>query len=208
MQLDRDRGRRSHLAGDRRLAEAARRGCPRASERLVAEHAPRMRAVARRMLRNDLDADEVVQDAFLQAFRHIERYRGDARLSTWLHRITCNAALMRLRKRRRTPEVAAGDLLDEVDATGPAAAAQAPGDPETLAAGAQRGRRVLRLARELPEPYRTVLWLRDVCELDTGEVAAEMGTTRSAVKTRLHRARAALRRALEAEESAPSPVAA
>ncbi len=189
----------TRLARDRELIEAVRSGCSNASRRLVDEHSPRMRALARRMLRDEVDTEEVVQDALLAAFRNIDGFRGDSRLSTWLHRITTNAALMRLRKRRRTREVPAGDLSgeNESDARTPGASR----DPETLYSNTQLHRRMLKLAAQLPEPHRTVLWLRDVCELETRQVARQLGTTDGAVKTRLHRARAALRRALEAEET-------
>jgi RNA polymerase sigma-70 factor (ECF subfamily) len=141
------------------------------------------------------DAREVVQETFVSAFRALDRFKGDARLSTWLHRITVNTALMKLRTRRRKPEEPIEPLLPAFLEDGhhrerfqswtePADAALVRED--------QR-RRVRQSIDQLPESYRTVLLLRDIEEMDTGEVAAAMGISPNAVKIRLHRARQALR---------------
>lgn len=184
----------------RPLAERLRAGEPEAYEELVRANTGRLLAVARRMLRNEEDAREVVQEAFLSAFRSIERFEGGARLSTWLHRIAVNAALMRLRSRRRKPEDSIEDLLPRFREDGHFASLPAPWrDPSGESAA---GRRELRgRVREsidrLPERYRTVILLRDIEELDTAEVARMLELSPNAVKTRLHRARQALRNLLD-----------
>ncbi len=153
-----------------------------------------MLSVARRMLRVEEEARDVVQEAFVSAFKAIDRFEGTARLSTWLHRITVNAALMRLRRQRRKPEESIADLLPSFDDTG--AWEEEPAEwslPEDQAER-QETRAIVRACIErLPASYRTILVLRDIEELDTDETALALGLSASAVKARLHRARQALR---------------
>jgi RNA polymerase sigma-70 factor (ECF subfamily) len=181
------------------LLEALRRGDPAASERWVRESTPRLLAVTRRLLGDDEEARDAVQEAFLSAFRALDGFQGGSRLSTWLHRIAVNAALMRLRTRRRRPEDPIEDLLPRFLEDGHFAAAPAPwrerGD--ALLERRELRARVRAAIEGLPEGHRNVLLLRDIEELDTGEVAEMLGLTVGAVKTRLHRARAALREALD-----------
>src|SRR5512147_2223050 len=100
------------------LIAGLRRGDEASYEQLVREHGGAMLAVARRYLRTEDDARDVVQEAMLSAFRGIARFSADAKLSTWLHRIVVNCALMRLRSRRRRPEDAIEDLLPSFDEQG------------------------------------------------------------------------------------------
>jgi RNA polymerase sigma-70 factor, ECF subfamily len=198
------RGRRAQLsaaeqAAEKEYLERLRRGEDAAFEELVRENAGRMLSVARRLLGSEEEARDAVQEAFLSAFRALGRFQGDSRLSTWLHRIAVNAALMRLRAKRRRPEEYIEDLQPRFREDGHFEPAPRPW---------QEGGAVL-LEREelhaevrsaiavLPEPYRDVLWHRDIEELDTAETARLLGLTSAAVKTRLHRARAALREALD-----------
>jgi RNA polymerase sigma-70 factor (ECF subfamily) len=182
-----------------KLLERLRRGEDAAYEELVRTHAGRMLSVARRMLRNDDDANDAVQDAFLSAFRAIDRFEGGSRLGTWLHRIVVNAALMKLRTRRRKPEEPLDPLLprflDDGHMAQPARAWALPADEAVV--GEETRRLVLDRIAELPETYRTILLLRDVEGLDTDETATALGITPGAVKTRLHRARLALRELLD-----------
>lgn len=180
------------------LLARLRAGEEGAYEALVRAFGGRLLAVARRMLGNEEDARDAVQEAFLSAFRSLDRFEGEARLSTWLHRIVLNASLMRLRQQRRRPEVSLDDLLPRFLEDGHAA------DPAQdwklpLDALARRETRdlVRRSIESLPEVYRSVLLLRDVEELDTDETARLLGLSESAVKTRLHRARQALRGLLD-----------
>ncbi len=180
---------------DDALVAALRRGDERAYEQLVRTHAGRLLTVARRLLRNDEDARDAVQEAFLLAFRGLPAFGERCRLSTWLHRILVNAALMKLRTRDRKPEAPIDDLLPRYLPDGH----HVEQFDEWRMPGPQRlmrdeARAAVRAAiDQLPESYRTILVLRDIDELDTGEVAEMLGISQNAVKIRLHRARQALR---------------
>ncbi len=191
----------SLAADDAALVEALRNGDDGAAEQFVRTHAGRMRAVARRMTGNDAEADDVVQDAFLSAFRAIDGFKGGSQLGTWLHRITVNAALMKLRSRRSRPEGFLEELLPRFSEQG--YLTRSAGDwsrtADELAQREETRQTVLRLINELPAIYRDVILLRDIEELDTAETASMLGIGEGAVKTRLHRARLALRGLLELE---------
>ena len=185
---------------EEKLLVRLRAGEDAAYETLLRLHTGRMLAVARRFLSSDEDAREAVQEAFVSAFRAIDRFEGEARLSTWLHRIVVNACLMKLRTRRRKPEESIEDLLPRFQENGHLAEL-----PTGWREGAdallerEEARNLVREAIErLPEAYRTVLLLRDIEEYDTEQAAQALGLTRAAVKTRLHRARQALRQLLDA----------
>jgi RNA polymerase sigma-70 factor (ECF subfamily) len=184
---------------DTALLARLRGGEDAAYEELVRTHGPRLLATAKRLLPNEEDARDAVQDAFLSAFRSLDGFAGDALLSTWLHRITVNAALMKLRARRRKPEASIDELLPRFLEDGhqadPAVPWRAP--DESPLERAQTRELVRKSIDALPESYRTVLVLRDLEELDTEETAALTGLTVNAVKTRLHRARQALRQLLD-----------
>lgn len=188
------------VAGDDpSLLPALRRGEPQAFEILVRTYGGRLLAVARRVLRNDEDAQDAVQEAFLSAFRSLSSFEGEAQLSTWLHRIVVNAALMKLRSRRRKPEEPIEDMLPRFLEDGHHAV-----HPPEWAEPADRiveRKENCDFVREcidrLPESYRTVLILRDIEEMDTEEAAVALGVAANVVKVRLHRARQALRGLLE-----------
>jgi RNA polymerase sigma-70 factor (ECF subfamily) len=156
-----------------------------AFEQLVEEYGDRVYGIALRITGSPADAEEVMQDAFLQAFRSWESYRRDAAPFTWLYRITVNAALMRVRARRPSDVLSERPESEEiVDWTADAAQAALRGElQQELEAGIVR----------LPEDLRVVLILRDVEGLSTAETAAALDLTEAAVKSRLHRARVALR---------------
>jgi RNA polymerase sigma-70 factor (ECF subfamily) len=184
---------------ERKLLERLRAGDDAAYETLLRLHTGRMLAVARRFLSSEEDAHEAVQEAFVSAFRAIDRFEGGARLSTWLHRIVVNASLMKLRTRRRKPEVSIEDLLPRFLENGHLAELPTgwrEGAETLLERDETRG--LVRAAIEqLPDAYRTVLLLRDIEEYDTQQAAEALGLSRAAVKTRLHRARQALRELLD-----------
>ena len=186
-------------ADETSLVGRLRAGEDAAYEEIVRLYGGRLLAVARRMLGDEDDARDVVQESFLSAFKAIDGFQGDARLSTWLHRIAVNHALMRIRSRKRHPEEKIDDLLPRYREDGhrlePAVPWRELSD-ELLSQGETRVRVREAIAR-LPEGHRTVLLLRDIEEMDTAEVAELMGMTKNAVKTRLHRARQALRELLE-----------
>jgi len=197
----------SARADEAELLAALRAGDDRAYEELVRSHGGRLLAVARRYLPSEEDAQDAVQEAFLSAFRSLDRFEGGSRLSTWLHRIVVNAALMKLRSRRRKPEQPIEELLPRFREDGHM---ERPADrwsrrADTPAERTEARALVRKAIDALPDSYRTVLLLRDIEELDTEETAQAMGISPNAVKTRLHRARQALRTLLEPHfrESAP-----
>jgi len=181
------------------LLSGLRAGDEAAYERLVRTYAGRLLAVARRFLPSEDDARDALQDAFLSAFRAIDSFQEGARVSTWLHRIVINAALMKLRSRRRRPEDSIDDLLPTFIEDGHRENA-GPAWKETTESALQR-QETRALVRQcidrLPESYRMVLLLRDIEELDTEETAQLLETSPNAVKIRLHRARQALRTLLD-----------
>lgn len=187
--------------GEHELIEALRAGSDWAYETLVRLYGGRLLAVARRFTRNDDDAQDVVQSAYLNAFRAIGSFEGHAQLSTWLHRIVVNTALMRLRSRRRKPEESLEALLPSFQEDGHhvehVSAWEMPADQ--LLEQAHTKAVVRACIDRLPERYRTVLILRDIEELSTQEAADAMHTTCAAVKVRLHRARQALATLLRRE---------
>jgi RNA polymerase sigma-70 factor (ECF subfamily) len=182
-------------AADALLVERLRAGDAEAFEALVREFGGRMLTTARRMVPGEDDARDVVQDALLSAFRAIHAFEGSARLSTWLHRIVVNAALMRLRSTRRRREESIDELLPRFDDDGHFAepVVRWEGETDALVERAEIRALVRAAVDLLPEMYRTVLVMRDIEELDTEETAEALGITPNAVKTRLHRARQALR---------------
>jgi RNA polymerase sigma-70 factor (ECF subfamily) len=176
------------------LLERLRRGDEAAYEMLIRTYGGRMLSVARGLLRNEEDARDVVQSAYVSAFRGLPTFKGTSQLSTWLHRIVVNGALMKLRTRRRKPEASIEDLLPGFLEDGHHVenfsgwASQA----DRLLEHKQM-RQVVRAAiTELPETHRAVLILRDIEDMTTEEAAGALGITPNAVKIRLHRARQAL----------------
>jgi len=180
------------------LLQALRAGEEPAYERFVRRYGGPMFAVARRFLRCDEDAADAVQEGFLSAFRSIHRFAGNSRLGTWLHRIVVNTCLMKLRAGKNRPVVSIESLLPTFDETGHHARRindwRLPSD--RLETDELRTT-VRRCINELPDPYRVVLLLRDIEELNTQETAERLGISVPAVKVRLHRARQALRTLLD-----------
>jgi RNA polymerase sigma-70 factor (ECF subfamily) len=178
------------------LSRGIQSGDSAAFEQIVRVYGGRLLAVTRRILRDEEAARDAVQDAFISAYRSRKQFNADSKVSTWLHRIAVNAALMKLRSQRRKPEEPIDGLLPGFKEDGHHAAQfvawTEPADvtvsrKETSAA-------VRRAIDQLPESYRTVLLLRDIEGLDTAEAAKMLGITANAVKIRLHRARMALRK--------------
>lgn len=176
-----------------------RNGSATHAERFVRSNIAWMRAVARRILRDDGLADDCVQEAFLKAFGKIDGFEGRASLKTWLHRITVNEALMKLRVLKRLGEQSIDELMPEFDKNGCRIEAPWPSLATTEEIVERKSTRALVLSkiRELPENYRIVLLLRDIEEMETAEVAKLLSLSQSNVKVRLHRARAALKKLLE-----------
>ena len=183
------------------LLASLRSGDQHAFEEMVRRFGGRLLATARRYLRSEADACDALQDAFLCAFKSIDTFKGDSQLSTWLHRILVNSALMHLRAKRSCAEADAGELdelLPQFDTAGnwiDERIHSAP--PHALFEASETRAMVRRCIDLLPDNYRIVLILRDIEELDTEQTAQQLGINPGAVKTRLHRARQALRTLLE-----------
>jgi len=184
---------------DEDLLLRMRSGEEAAFEELVRTHGGRLLAVARRYLPSEDDARDAVQDAFLSAFKALPAFEGQAKLSTWLHRIAVNAALMKLRTRRRKPEQSIDDLLPGFLEDGhlEKPASEWMPVPLDLVERKEIAEIVRSNIARLPDNHRHVLLLRDIEEFDTEETAGMLEITPNAVKTRLHRARLALRELLE-----------
>jgi len=188
---------------DTALLSELRAGNQTAYETLVRTYSGRLLAITRRYLHNEEDARDALQDAFLSTFRALHTFTEGSLLSTWLHRIAINAALMKLRTRKRRPEDSIEDLLPKFTEDGHREDGHRGNptrpwkEPEGLLQR-QETRTVVRVCIDrLPETYRTVLVLRDIEELDTEEVAQMLDISANAVKIRLHRARQALRTLLD-----------
>jgi RNA polymerase sigma-70 factor, ECF subfamily len=177
------------------LVAQLRAGDEAAYEQVVRAYGGRLLAVARRIVGTEEDARDVVQDAFLNAFKSFARFEGNAKLSTWLHRIVVNAALMKLRTRKRKPEQSIESMLPSfLDDGHHEERFQSWDEPVDKVMERKEARELVRQQIDaLPEGYRTVLVLRDIEGLDTEETAKVLGLSVNATKIRLHRARQALR---------------
>jgi len=184
---------------DFEMVARLREGDDAAYEEIVGQYAGRMLATARRFLTNDEDALDAVQEAFVSAFKAIDRFDGRAKLGTWLFRITVNASLARLRSRRRNAECSIEDLLPRFQADGhqtrPAAGWSESAD--RLLEREELRCAVRMCIDSLPADYREIVILRDLEEYDTETVSRLLQVSTSVVKTRLHRARQALRTLLD-----------
>jgi RNA polymerase sigma-70 factor, ECF subfamily len=179
------------------IVERAKRGDEDAFRIIMTQNNRRLYRVARALLGDDIEAEDVVQETYLRAFVALPDFRGEASLSTWLTRITLNEALRRRRKHRPTFSLEAVDGLQESGAE----IIQFPdvnagGDPERSAALGDIRKLLESAIDALPEPFRMVCVLRDVEELSIRETAAFLGIRAETVKTRLHRARLLLRQSL------------
>ena len=181
------------------LVSGLRTGSEDAFDRLIKVHGGRMLSVAKRFLRNEDDARDAVQDAFISIFRSVGKFEGSSQLATWIHRIAVNAALMKLRSlNRHGQEESIEPLLPQFRADGHQIESSVPWRGADEALQDEELRRIVREAVEkLPESYRVVLLLRDIEELTPEETAESLGISRTAVKVRLHRGRQALRTMLD-----------
>ena len=185
------------------LVAALRAGHEWAFEAMIRAYGGRLLAVARRICGNEEDARDVLQTAYLSAFRSLHGFAGSCQLSTWLHRIVVNTALMRLRSKRRKPEDSIEALLPAFQEDGHHVEQFSDwGLPADRLLEREDERRLVRtcIAR-LPDNYREVLMMRDIEELPTEDVARLLALTPNAVKVRLHRARQALSTLLRGEFS-------
>jgi RNA polymerase sigma-70 factor, ECF subfamily len=192
-------GRQADERDDPKLVAAFRAGDLTAFEMIVREHGRGLLAVARRLLRNDDDAREAVQDAFVSAFRSCRRFEGSSRISTWLHRIVVNSCLMRLRTQRRSVEVPIDDWLPRFlpDGHHEASFIDWSNAAHAMIEQQETCALVRRCIDQLPDSYRTVLLMHDIEGIPVDEVAAALDISANAVHIRLHRARQALRTLLD-----------
>jgi RNA polymerase sigma-70 factor (ECF subfamily) len=193
-----DRAEPTH--SDAELVSRVAAGDPHAFALLMRRHTRMLFRAARSILRDDSEAEDALQDAYLQAFRAIGQYRGEAKVSTWLTRIVVNEAIARSRKRAREAEVTplfadpglelrhGEEIMDDAADT-----------PEHGAMRAEARVLVERSLDALPEAFRTVFMLRAVEEMNSEEVAACLGIPEATVRTRYFRARAMLRASLETQ---------
>ncbi|MGH9169895.1 MAG: RNA polymerase sigma factor [Acidimicrobiales bacterium] len=169
----------------RRLVDQARAGDKRAFEDLVRLTSGACYALAYRLVGNEHDARDVVQDAYLRAFRGLRRFRGEAEFATWLHRITVNCAASLVERRAK----ASCDRLDDFSDLAELVERRSERDPESAASTADDRSRLVQALSELSPELRLVVVLRDVYDLPHREIAKELGISQSAAKVRLHRAR-------------------
>jgi RNA polymerase sigma-70 factor (ECF subfamily) len=200
-------------ASDAELVELARQGVESAVRAIVGRYNRRLFRVARGVVRDDAEAEDIVQETYVRAFTHLDSFRGQALLSTWLTRIALNEALGRVRRRRSTVEL--DELETESSRQGGCLImfpSMSPSASPEAEAGRNQVRQVLESAvDDLPEAFRVVFVLRDVEGMSTEETAAQLSLKTETVKTRLHRARRLLRTAvakrLETEFSGLFPFA-
>jgi RNA polymerase sigma factor (sigma-70 family) len=177
------------------LAGFARAGDRDAFRAIMQRCNQRLFRVARAVVRDEGEAEDVLQEAYTRAFAAIGGFRGEASLATWLTRIVLNEAHGRLRRRRATAGLESIETEQMISVL-PFPGAVLGDDPEADAARAQIRRMVERAVDDLPEPFRLVFVLRDVEELSIEETALQLGLKPETVKTRLHRAHRRLRAAL------------
>jgi RNA polymerase sigma-70 factor (ECF subfamily) len=175
---------------DREIVERVKAGDIALYEIIMRRYNQRLYRVARAILRDDAEAEDVMQDAYVRAFQHLDQFAGRAPFSAWLTRIAVHEALGRVRLRDRYSQLddAAhdGEFSMNMVETSP--------DPEQSASRAELGQLLEEALLGLPEQYRIVVMLRDVEELSTSETAAALELTEQNVKVRLHRGRSMARR--------------
>ena len=181
------------------LVEQARHRDPAALRHIMEQNNRRLYRIARSVLGDDNEAEDVVQDTYMRAFTHLDGFRGEARLGTWLTRIALNEALGRLRTRRISVDL---NQLDTINEQGASRVIYLPttrqeADPEAAAARAEVRRLIERAVDQLPDPFRIVFVLRDIEEMSIEATACQLGLRPETVKTRLHRARRLLRQNLD-----------
>jgi RNA polymerase sigma-70 factor (ECF subfamily) len=184
--------------GDARLVQLALQRDAVAFRTIMERHNRRLYRLARAVMRNDSEAEDVVQEAYVRAFTSLDQFRGDSGLATWLSRIVLNEALGRIRRRRPTVDLAAvEDRQPSPAQIIPFPLASPQLDPERAMAQREVQRILERAIDDLPEAFRTVLVARVIEGMSVKETADAFGLRAETVKTRLHRARSLLKEALE-----------
>ena len=192
---------------DEQLVARARAKDFGAFEELLERYEDKVFRLAYRFVRNESEAKEILQDTFLSIWRKLDTFKGDSLFSSWVYRVAANTALMRLRSQRRHPQISTEDLpagfLDNYRPSGAEGLAHLPSPganwakrPDEQLQSDEMRRHIQAAVDELPELYRTVFLIRDVEGLSTEETGDILGISVPTVKTRLHRARIALRDAI------------
>jgi len=181
------------------LAERMRGGDQRAFELVMRRHNRLLYRTARAILRDDAEAEDCVQEAYLQGFRSIAAFRGESKLSTWLTRIVVNQALGTMRKRKQQDsDISLDNVLDlDGHVRGASASVGEPEQPEASALREEMRRILERNIDQLPSAFRTVFMLRALEEMSAQETAECLGIPEATVRTRFFRARSLLRESLE-----------
>jgi len=187
----------AHIQGDRRLEAPHNESAAREMEELLSNRLPYFHSVAYRFLGDAADAEDAVQDAFFTAYKHLNQFRGDSPLSTWLATIVCNCARMQMRRRPRQVIISLDEpmgiqqefaLAEQLACKGPS--------PEDECRRSEMKRLLARAAEELTPALRRTLHLRDVQGLSIRETAKILRVTSGTVKSQLSRARARMSRIL------------
>ncbi|MEO5936437.1 MAG: RNA polymerase sigma factor [Terriglobales bacterium] len=178
------------------LVNAAREGDMQAFEQLIQKYDRNVFRIAKHITQNREDAEDVVQDAFLKAYRNLNKFQGNSKFYTWLVRIAVNEALMRLRKRKADKTVSMDEDVETEDGSMPREVADWSPNPEQLYGQSELADILEKTIQGLPSSFRTVFVLRDVEGLSTEETAEMLRLSVPAVKSRLLRARLQLRERL------------
>ena len=190
-----------HTGREQELMARIRAGDKTACDECIREHSPGVYRLAMRLMRNEAEAEDVVQETFLSAFKAIDRFDGRSGIQTWLYRIAYNASLMRLRRRRPDSVPVEEAIEPDEGAPVPRALVDWCCLPEQVLEKAEVRAEIRRAIRELPPKLRAVLVMRHLEELSTGATAKALGVSEETVKTRLRRARLRLKERLAGQFS-------
>ncbi|HUZ93325.1 MAG TPA: RNA polymerase sigma factor [Edaphobacter sp.] len=174
---------------DEEVVDRVRAGDLAMYEVIMRRYNQRLYRIARAILHDDVEAEDVMQDAYVRAYTHLEQFAGRSAFSTWLSRIAVHEALTRLRSRNRHPQVDVSEYDGEISMKTPNNAL----DPEKNASSGQLREFLEEAVLKLPENYRTVVMVRDIEELSTAETAEALDLTQENVKIRLHRGHGMIR---------------
>lgn len=180
---------RSKTLTDEEIVNRVRAGDLALYEVIMRRYNQRLYRVCRAILHDDTEVEDVIQDAYVRAYSHLDQFAGRSTFSTWLTRIAVNEALTRLRLRNRHPQVDITDYDGEISMKTPTQSL----NPEQNASTAQARELLEEAVMNLPESYRAVVMLRDVEELSTAETAEALDLTEDNVKVRLHRGHCMMR---------------
>ena len=185
------------ILDDTILVDRFRKGCVDSYEELISRYQVKAHSLATRLTKSTEDAEEVLQDVFVTVYRKIDSFKGESKFSSWLYRITVNAAFMKLRKNKQDKSISLEDALPNYNQVieNPLHTQIATADGYTLNNEVKESLEIA--IAKLPDEYRAVFVLRDVDGLSNKEVSTILGLSIPAVKSRLHRSRLMLRKKLK-----------